>query len=199
MGIKKQIKLIGYWGPGKDESWDAKPGDKLPMPVARDSPWRGQAEFLKALWALEGRLFCRQFKGWSECRICGCKNGSGEFTWKGFQWPNGYSHYIERHNLKPPLDFRDAIAAYIKERKALKDGHQPAVKRALPLREPTSDAVFNAARSTNMNLGSDERCALGQLQHLLKNHLEVDCVRGEFVFKLDGVKIARCSIFTGRL
>lgn len=44
-------------------------------------------------------------KGWSTCRCCGKMNGSREFSYKGWNWPEGFRHYIEIHNVVPSAEF----------------------------------------------------------------------------------------------
>ena len=101
--MKKTKKIIreGFWR-GKDEP-------TLPKPVPRAKPRKGQRIFLKALSRLEYRLKPAYFKGWSECRVCGCRNGSGEYTHGGFQWPTGFYHYVKVHNVKPTDGFIEFV------------------------------------------------------------------------------------------
>jgi hypothetical protein len=40
--------------------------------------------------------------GWSNCRICGIMNGSKCMEINGLVFPEGLSHYIKDHGLRPP-------------------------------------------------------------------------------------------------
>jgi len=52
------------------------------------------------------KIVCR-FRGWSTCRICGCRNGSTAIGDDKYIWPAGFSHYIAEHAVKPPQEFID--------------------------------------------------------------------------------------------
>ncbi len=62
-------------------------------------------ELLTKLCKLESIASKRRFKGSSKCRVCGQRNGSVEFTYKGWTWPSGFKHYIEDHWVRPSKDF----------------------------------------------------------------------------------------------
>jgi len=79
-----------------------------PRPESGDSNWvreKDNIEFAKMLQALESKAKVKGFKGSSKCRICGCRNGSREYHYKGWLWPEGFIHYILKHNVKPPEGF----------------------------------------------------------------------------------------------
>lgn len=44
-----------------------------------------------------------RYKGWSTCRLCGCKNGSSESEVKGHAVPEGLLHVLEKHKLPANL------------------------------------------------------------------------------------------------
>jgi len=92
----------GYWYEGK--------GSKYPKPISYKIHWVGHGKWLEQLAKLEARVReegrIRRCKGWSNCRICGCKNGSTEFEFKGWRWPVGFRHYVEEHNIRPSIDFQ---------------------------------------------------------------------------------------------
>lgn len=85
--------------------WFSESEPDLPRPKARAKPWYGQDHFLKTLCRLEYRLVPKLFKGSSECRVCGRKNGSGEYDHGGWVWPTGLYHMIKAHNVKPSAEF----------------------------------------------------------------------------------------------
>jgi hypothetical protein len=43
--------------------------------------------------------------GWSECRICGAENGSGERVDGSYLWPDGLAHYVRDHAVRLPREF----------------------------------------------------------------------------------------------
>jgi len=104
------MKKVGFWY-SKDEP-------KLPMPVQQepDSEWVKKdkpASFAKLLIAVEKVARCVGYKGSSRCRICDKRNGSMEFGYKGWVWPEGYMHYIRDHNVKPPAKFIQFVVSEI--------------------------------------------------------------------------------------
>ena len=98
-----RINREGFWGSGR--------GSLLPMPQASETKWKGRALFLKRLHILQesGDTRAAHYKGWSTCRICGCNNGSVEFTREGWRWPAGFIHYVEEHNVRPSLAFQEFV------------------------------------------------------------------------------------------
>ena len=94
-----------------------------PKPT-EDKKWKKKKKFfLNLLYETESFPFvtCRGLKGWSNCRICSERNGSDTFFYKGWEWPSGFSHYIEEHNIKPSKEFIDFIKLYGTLIRLLKD------------------------------------------------------------------------------
>ncbi len=89
--------------------WYSKYEPDLPMPKARDKPASNQQEILDRLSKLETKAHVIAYKGWSTCRICGCGNGTTEFNYKGWVWPSGLRHYIEKHNVRVSPEFKDFL------------------------------------------------------------------------------------------
>jgi hypothetical protein len=92
---------IGFWcapdGRGKS--------DDLPDPrdcVNRD--WSPAEREIVVRYLRAGR-FHTAYMGYSNCRICGCRNGDREFTDGVWFWPEGYAHYLEAHGVAPPEEF----------------------------------------------------------------------------------------------
>jgi hypothetical protein len=121
------VKKAGFW-------WSEQNPD-LPMPIAQ-APWTGQSQFLQLLQCLEQkymkcyREYVNQYnahrtpapvdpghviayRGWSTCRICGTHNGSREFHVDGWQWPEGYRHYLSAHNVEPDPEFKAFVEAQV--------------------------------------------------------------------------------------
>lgn len=89
----------GFWGL-----------DNRPVPNAE--PWPGQREFLDALWKVEQVAKMVSYRGWSNCLVCGCANGSMEFSTDRAVWPSGFKHYIDDHNVRPSQEFIDYVLNY---------------------------------------------------------------------------------------
>lgn len=102
----------------------------MPLPIPSQLRWIGQAEFIKALKLVQksSRIKTRAFKGDSKCRVCEKKNGSTEFslttmgvTW---QWPVGFLHYAEDHNIRPSFAFQEFICE-VADSILIKKGKKP--------------------------------------------------------------------------
>ena len=85
----------------------------LPSPVPQDKPWIGQDEFLKALEIVEKKAHDTHFRGWSNCRVCAIHNGSVEYEYGDWVWPQGLRHYIVEHNVRPSLAFQEFIIGHL--------------------------------------------------------------------------------------
>lgn len=70
-----------------------------PQPGGITSRWA--AQFVAQLSRVEAKARKRGYKGSSKCRVCGQRNGSYEFDYRGWVWPEGLKHYIIEHNVKP--------------------------------------------------------------------------------------------------
>lgn len=97
-----QWRIEGHWRESEDEK------DSLPWPVA--TPGWGEAEFLIKLRQVEAKAMWNEYRGWSTSRLTGEHNGSREYLYKGWRWPEGLGHYIER-GVKPSDDFVAFIKA----------------------------------------------------------------------------------------
>lgn len=89
--------------------WRSDSNLLLPAPVPNEKPWKGQRKFLEALRKIEEVARQEKYKGYSTCRLCNCKNGSVEFYYEGWAWPEGLAHYLTLHNVRPSLAFQEFI------------------------------------------------------------------------------------------
>jgi len=78
----------------------------LPVPIIARGIWDKKEEFLRKLGEKESKVWENHYKGCSTCRICKCKNGSGEFKSGGWIWPSGLSHYVKEHDVVPSAGFQ---------------------------------------------------------------------------------------------
>jgi len=87
---------------------------QLPEPIM-GKPWDGQQELISALAGLEDILrkkrggSMRTYRGFSTCRLCGAHNGSSTFFYEGWEWPDGYMHYLVAHCVRPSLAFQEFV------------------------------------------------------------------------------------------
>lgn len=96
---------IGFWRGAPDAV------DPLPWPV--EGSFTGDHEaFTARLERLPIRIVER-YKGSSECRLCGMRNGSHDVRWGRFLFPSGYIHYITEHKVQPDPAFYDAVMAAV--------------------------------------------------------------------------------------
>jgi hypothetical protein len=98
----KEIKLtlIGYW---QNE-------DEIDLPIPSnfvDKTWNKTEQEEVVSYLKSAYLMPYASGGLSWCRFrCGNNaNGSQEFTDGYYIWPEGLVHYIEKHNVKLPLEF----------------------------------------------------------------------------------------------
>jgi len=114
-------RFAGFWLPkkpeaGEDISCDSPIDADQPFPVALDVPWEGARSWIRSLRAVEKETSSQQYYGISPCRLCGCRNGSRQYSDKRSRvsWPSGFGHYVEAHNVRPSQWFID----YVRERHA---------------------------------------------------------------------------------
>lgn len=88
--------------------WYSQQEPQLPKPVAQ--AWPGKMLWLQKLIRAEKKAESVAYKGMSTCRMCNQDNGHTEYAYKGWQWPSGYLHYIQEHNVRPSLAFEEFIA-----------------------------------------------------------------------------------------
>lgn len=100
--MNRMMRREGYW-------YNAHEGKLLPMPSDSTIEWEGKKEFLDALHKREQEADKAHYRGFSMCRICDVPNGSISFQSEGWEWPSGFSHYIEEHNVRPSLAFQEFI------------------------------------------------------------------------------------------
>ena len=116
----------GYWADDQDPKKDSYKG-KYPWPVA--SSFTEKDAFLAKLTEVEQHLqklekskkrddedFVIHYRGLSKCRICKIHNGAKEYVLKfskfaKVNWPEGFRHYVEAHEIKPSERFVEIIMA----------------------------------------------------------------------------------------
>ena len=102
--------FFGYWRGPRAMAYASGGDSDLPDPRDYiDESWdptlREQIVERLSLGAAYAR-----WMGYSSCRICGCLNGTKCFTLDGtWVWPEGFSHYVEEHGVRPPQEMVDHL------------------------------------------------------------------------------------------
>ncbi|HXW79436.1 MAG TPA: hypothetical protein VEJ84_08040 [Acidimicrobiales bacterium] len=89
------FKLIGLWLGDNEPDWP----DVTRFSDSADEESRRE-ELARQLDS--GDRTDRAYMGYSKCRLCGCRNGSGERTDGVFIWPEGLAHYVRDHAVRLP-------------------------------------------------------------------------------------------------
>ena len=106
-------KHIGYWD-DSDTAWEASPdhrtyeslGRVLPKPQDFVDPDWDPQERAAVVQYLEDGEECQYWRGYSWCRMCSHNtNGTTDRTDWEWIWPDGFAHYVETHDVKPPAEF----------------------------------------------------------------------------------------------
>lgn len=94
-------KFEGFWFSEWEPEWP-KPvaHPEWPMDAERSQQW-----VLDRLSYIERKAQIISYRGPSFCRVCNKLNGTQSFTFKGWEWPSGFRHYIEEHNVVPSTEF----------------------------------------------------------------------------------------------
>ncbi len=78
--------------------------ESLPWPEP-DAEWPQRAAFLDMLDRAEAEAQSVSYRGFSHCRLCGCRNGSQSFRLDVWEWPAGFRHYVAEHKVRPSPEF----------------------------------------------------------------------------------------------
>jgi hypothetical protein len=94
------MRRLGYWKSSLRDRYALPQHFEAPMDAALRA---------KLVVYLDGGVRVNQYRGISPCRYgCG-DNGSAERTDGDWLWPEGLSHYIERHGVALPQEFVDHV------------------------------------------------------------------------------------------
>jgi hypothetical protein len=97
-------KYEGFWRQRVDEE------SELPWPNPIES-WPARTAFLKSLTAVEAVAEQEIYRGFSLCRVCQCRNGNTSYRFAEWEWPAGFRHYVEQHQVQPSAEFVTFILA----------------------------------------------------------------------------------------
>ena len=89
--------------------WSATRGQgDLPWPEPSRG-WGDRSRFLRRLAQVEEKAERITYRGLSSCRLCGRLNGDKAFRLDVWEWPAGFRHYVEDHEVAPSADFTDFV------------------------------------------------------------------------------------------
>lgn len=93
------MRQEGHWRRSRDERspW------RWPQP---EHGWPALPAFLEALDRAEAAAERLVYRGISPCRLCGRPNGCVAFRLAGWEWPEGYRHYLADHAVRPTPAFQ---------------------------------------------------------------------------------------------
>lgn len=92
--------------PGREGYWrSALHADENLLWPEPEANWPERTTFLKLLDRVEAEAEKVSYRGFSLCRICGCKNGSQSFRLDFWEWPSGFRHYLVEHEVRPSREF----------------------------------------------------------------------------------------------
>ena len=115
--------------------WWSKYEPKLPKVKHEQTPWKGKALFLADLRRVQSKAATIQYRGWSNCRCCKQANGTMDYRYNGWTWPEGYEHYIQQHNVQPTPEFKAFIEEKVKSKRTAKADTTAASKVRMAAKE----------------------------------------------------------------
>lgn len=96
------LRQEGFWCEQEEKDYLFK---EFPYPQGNQMKQDDIAEFLSKLMKVEKKAKTFTYMGFSKCRICEKVNGTKTYYTDLFAWPEGYSHYIQEHGVKPSAAF----------------------------------------------------------------------------------------------
>lgn len=97
--MMKETTQVGFW--------NNQQNDYPQYPMPQDMVGKLDKETKRKIidYLSDRKFFKVAYRGWADCRICGEHLGSSDYSDKKYTWPQGYEHYIQKHNVVPPKDF----------------------------------------------------------------------------------------------
>lgn len=103
-----------------DKSKDAK-GESFPLAKEGKAEWTSQKQLVERLKEIEAYLekkhktitILNRATECQNCQLCDDKCvGTKKYNIGNYVWENSLSHYIEKHNIRPPEQFIDKLFSY---------------------------------------------------------------------------------------
>lgn len=109
-----KLRALGYWASPKMANVTAFGLDysQSHLPLAQDfvdTSWNKNERAQVARYLERGHEKFA-WRGWSNCRFCQKHNGSRCLTDDVYVWPEGFSHYLKEHGVKPDDEFIQHVA-----------------------------------------------------------------------------------------
>jgi hypothetical protein len=107
----KELYYVCSWINKNDTSTDSK-GKKFPIPE-EGIKWLYSEDFIKKIKILEkvldnSKKFLK-FENKKPCFLCNKSYSTGTYKLDKYIWEDNLTHYVEKHNIKPPEEFIDFI------------------------------------------------------------------------------------------
>lgn len=96
------VKRVGFWW-SKMEPWLPRAQDHV------DASWNLHERAMVIRYLERPTHKSEAFFGESNCRFCGKANGCRDVTDGVYVWPDGLSHYLRSHGVKPPAEFIEHV------------------------------------------------------------------------------------------
>ena len=108
----KELYYICSWADKDDKSRDSK-GKKFPVVPRGEVEWLHQDVFIKKMKILEKILMDSgkfiKFNETKKCKLCDKSHSQGTYKLERYVWHDDLTHYVEKHNIRPPEEFIDYI------------------------------------------------------------------------------------------
>lgn len=106
----RHLPKVGFWkGPEESAMGCPDPVDFV------DSTWESDIRQLVIEYLEIPEFESTIYRGMSTCRFCKKWNGNCDFTDGSYVWPQGFSHYLREHDVKPPSEFVEHVLRKIQE------------------------------------------------------------------------------------
>lgn len=97
----ENLRFIGFWASTFQPD--------LPIPWDYLDPTWDRSERTRVVQYLRSAPKVQWWRGYSDCRFCGARNGTTDRSDGTFLWPDGFAHYLERHGVRPPEEFLEHV------------------------------------------------------------------------------------------
>lgn len=150
---------IGFWAQVPPNHPASVEGD-LPWPSEFYTPNWDDDERLKIAVYLDSGEEHAAYKGWSTCRLCGIMNGSTDLTDGKYLWPQGYSHYIREHKIRPPQIFIDWALSRLTSGMVQQNAIKEVLKAQQKIKDVAAEILAQDPRVEMVNVSRDHATPL---------------------------------------
>ncbi len=91
------VKFEGFWWSEKEPHY--------PKPLHSNIEIENKSLIIERLMSVQSKASKQHYRGFSRCRCCKERNGSVTYYYKGWSWPEGLLHYVDKHNITLTNEF----------------------------------------------------------------------------------------------